>query len=408
MQVASGRCRLRAFFDICVHLRSSLPTPHPAGDWIRKGQREEAGPTAAEVRMHEAAVKEQRQTRQYRINKWIDLYNKSDGTQKEHLYHMMRNDWDSFDPETQKALGYHLKLSPLGETERKKRLFLDQKGPVPENKFDPETQQQNWAEMEFYRMDKKWQYESYMGLTPPKVPGTVQVAKDLYGKREEGGIVRLISTESERWDEISKGHDTTKEALALADFQVDVGTRRTVKNGPMIYETVQKRDLLTGKTYVDIVPVMKDVGVKAAELPKDVLEFTSYYHQDKGDDSTAMGRLFGRYKQLLEVKHGEIKPNQALQMTIGAAFPNLNFKAVNTAEYGKGDWFFHNYHKGEKEFMVAFPGKLTAFPALGDTVKYYYYDQATDMVYSGNGKQKGTYEEIVVDSMKSMGEANAR
>jgi hypothetical protein len=278
--------------------------------------------------------------------------------------------------------------------------------PFKPQDVDRETEPLAWAGEQFRRMDYQHQLESVGGMQPSEVPQSISVNENFYALRKKGSQrVKLVPVEYDNWVEVGKGlPDTpTPEALAARGFQWHRGPSQTVTNGGRITRVTPMRDLLEGKDYISHELIGEDKEATAPPLPQPVEEFMGYHSADEGDKEKSMGRVYNRFKEMVD---DGTPVDDALDRTVGAMFPNLNFKMIDPGEWKDRWWPVPNsYARGKNEYIAAVPGKLTPLPGKDGTIVYQYYDKTTNQIYdSGTFSLVGTLDKGIADAATITGE----
>lgn len=365
-------------------------------------------------RAHKRILQEQGDRRQKikeQIGVFLDTRANLNGEERKNADEIFLNWTESHSREDLPFVRGIVKATPLGPEARLREAAKDRLGPRPVNPYDAETQSLQFAQASFDQINYDNRFQKLIGIEPGDIPETISINATTYGYRKKGStVVKLISIEDEKWNEIASGLNITKELLAANDFKWHTGPSFTIQNGDSVEYLTPMKDFVTGRNYLDHMRAgpAKEVsgagGAKDKKMPeasKDTLEFDSFHAimdiTDKDDletmaQKTVGGRQFMQYKTLID---GGMDPNEALQRTVGQLDPTLNFRLVDPGKYTEPWLWFNGYKRGAGEFITWFPGKLTKFEGKDGTIHLWYADEMSGKVWADDGRLIGDKDKAI-------------
>lgn len=371
---------------------------------LLRGLREMTRPSAGQVaqqRWQFDQIRQQRQDNLTALNKIAQ--NMPAGAAKASIVKMMTGYFVGMDGETRESMAEMIEGSVISPLQQKMRDFQSTHRAPVWSDYSPDEHPAEYAKEWFAQQDYNYQFENYLGMKPTPIPESIWLSQNTYASRkvDGGGVgrIQILSTEDERWTELGKGlpGQPNADLIALRGFKWHTGAAQLIENGPDRISITPMVDLRDGRKYIESTRVGINRDYKGPIPPPQFATFASYHGTDSEGEATDTGRQYDRYRELINDK---VPPNEALRRTIGRTAPGWNIRLVDQGEYGKGDFLFFNYHRGEKENLAWFPGVATPFPTTdGERTNNWFYDKKSDMTFDPNGMEIGTYEEALAISM---------
>lgn len=378
-----------------------------------KAQRELSEPSEREKFEWQRAVdiqNQQMEEAKFVTNKFIEAYNSAGSPlEKRHVYEQSRAWLPGLPERIQRFVNATFANTPLSDAQRKILDFQSvHQRPEMTVTFDDDTDA--WARQKFAQQEYDFQLKSLMGHQDLKRVDFVPTPDGgaMYKNPDTGMVTQITPDRMEVLESLPlmKKHDVTIEQAISNGGKVELEEKLTTDGSQKIMLR-STYDIGSGKKTWNRIPMGVEVSKQfPAEVPEGIQDFIGMLQIDEDSrpdehEMLPMVEQFQEERIRIGKMAGDVNAkakelNKILKRTIGAQYPNWNFRLIDfDPERVDTDflWFGSELDPKTKESIRAWPGTRTFVPgAEGSVIPVWEHN---GHYYSHMGEYLGTEDAML-------------